>query len=85
MEPHELWVEFMFPEAYVDSMKGCSSGVGITAVPGGQPGKGLVRTTQEKILTLLREYPELTTEVLAGRIRHVGATKVGHWEVVDDG
>ena len=68
-------------------------------------GRTTQETTQERILTLLRENPRLTRKVLAvrigitpdgvryhlanlrkaGRIRHVGATKKGRWEVLDNG
>ncbi len=60
--------------------------------------------TQEKVVALLREHPNLTHKKLAtvigvtpdsikyhldklreaGRIRHVGPTKKGHWEVIEN-
>ena len=102
VEPGELWVEFPFSAAYLDSI-----------AAGDRPSEGLGRTTQEatqettqeRILSLLREDPALTRKALAdrigitsdgikyhldrlreaGRIRHVGPTKKGRWEVLEDG
>lgn len=93
VEPHGLWVGFPFSKAYRDSIE-----------PGNGSLKASEATTQERILALLRENPELTGKALAehmgitaagvryhlvnlreaGRIRHVGPTKKGRWEVMDD-
>lgn len=103
VEPY-IWFEFMFSEAYADGMKGHFSDIGSTAVTGDRTSESLRRTTQEKMLALLREHPEFTRKELAdcigitadsvkyhlanlkkaGRVRHVGPTKKGRWEVMDD-
>ena len=93
VESDGLWVDFPFSQAYRDSIE-----------PGDGSFEASETTTQEKILALLREDPELTGKALAGhtgitaagvryhlanlrkagRIRHVGPTKKGRWEVIDD-
>ena len=95
----------MFSENYIGNI--CISGIGNsvagdTVVTRDRTREDLRRTTQEKILGLLRENPELTRKVLAtrigitpdsakhhldslkktGRIRHVGPTKKGRWEIM---
>ena len=93
VETGGFWINFPFSQAYRDSM-----------APGnGSSGKSEA-TTQERILALLRENPEITRKALAdrigitlagvkyhlanlrqaGRIRHVGSARKGHWEVMDD-
>ncbi len=105
----DVWIKFMFSEAYVDSIGGRASSVGnLTVATGDRTREDLGRTTQEttqeKILALLRERPEFTRNALtarigitpdsakhhldslrkAGRIRHVGPTRKGYWEVIND-
>ena len=95
----------MFSENYIGNI--CISGIGNsvagdTVVTRDRTREDLRRTTQEKILGLLRENPELTRKALAtrigitpdsakhhldslkkaGRIRHVGPTKKGRWEII---
>lgn len=98
VEPGDIWAEFPFSEAYLESLVG-----------GERPRDGsdgtTQETTQERILALLRGDSALTRKALSdcigispdgikyhldilrrlGRIRHVGATKRGHWEVLEDG
>ena len=73
-DPGELQVEFHFSDAYLEG-----------AMTGGQSREGIGRTTQEttieieditqeKILALLREHPELTHKELA---EHIGITPDG--------
>ena len=100
VEPRELWFEFPFSSAYVDSLV---SGEGPERGSGKTTQETTLRTTQERILALLREEPTLTRNALsdrigitadgikyhltrlrgAGRIRHVGPTKKGRWEVLE--
>ncbi len=118
IESGEFQVEFLFSEAYLDS-------VSIGDRPRETFGRTtqeieettqeieetiqeieetIQETTQEKILVLLRENPNFTQKALAenigispdgikyhldnlrksGRIRHVGPTKKGRWEVMVD-
>jgi ATP-dependent DNA helicase RecG len=53
VEPGELWFEFPFSPAYLDSVFS---------------GKTTQETTQEQILTSLREEPTITRKALADRI-----------------
>jgi ATP-dependent DNA helicase RecG len=102
VEPGELWVEFPFSAAYLDSV---AAGERPPEPLGRATQETTLETTQERILSLLREDPALTRKALAGRIgitpdgvkyhldrlrqadriRHVGPTKKGRWEVLEDG
>ena len=101
VEPGELWFEFSFSAAYLDSIlsAGARQETGRTAQETTQ------ETTQEQIVTLLSQYPAMTRKALAdrigitpdgikyhlaklkeaGRIRHVGSTKKGYWKILSDG
>ncbi len=107
VEP-QMGIEFLFSEAYMASVGTRISDVCSTVIAGDRTSKDAgntaQETAQEKILALLREYPEITRKTLAtrigitpdsvkhrldslkktGRVRHVGSTKKGHWEVMDD-
>jgi len=94
VEPGDLWVEFPFSAAYLDSL-----------TTGGTAPEAREKTrekTREKVLFLIGEHPSITTAALAnqigitakgiewqlgklkaeGRIRRVGPAKGGHWEVI---
>lgn len=101
VEPGELWFEFPFSPAYLDSI---FSG-GTTQET---PVKTLVKTlvkTPERILEVLGTNPRLTLAEIAGmigkslsaverassklvregRLRYVGPRKGGHWQILRDG
>ena len=63
MESDGLWIDFPFSKAYRDSIE-----------PGDGSFEASETTTQEKILALLREDPELTGKALAD---HTGITAAG--------
>ena len=109
----EFWIKFKFSDAYIEKFAS-RSGISETSEPSDaarrfvntQPTIAQENTqenTQEKIIALLREHPDLTRRELAtkiditpdsakyhldklrkaGRIRHVGPTKKGYWEVTE--
>ncbi len=102
----DFWIKFKFSDSYIDQFSSRSGidGTSDTRKKVSKTSPTITQEiTQEKIIALLWEHPDLTRSELAtrigitsnsvkyhldklriaGRIRRIGPTKKGHWEVIE--
>ncbi len=96
VEPRDVWVEFPFSAAYLEEIAGGTGEVsrGTTQETTQERILNLLRKDPKLTRKILAERIGITPDGVkyhldklrdSGRIRHVGPTKRGRWEILEDG